>query len=234
MKILLLFIIPLLLFCSKALSQQCPPSILKIQSPMCDTPRNLAVNDINCTAAKLTWKGNKNQQYIVQITGTDATANTVFETKAADYAINENGNCTAAIAIKEGEKINWNVQAICNINGVIIYSPVVEARETIIPSCLPVASQAKDDVNADATAMRLFPNPTTGSLTVAYYSRSSNKIQLSVFDMNGRRLFKQNANALAKTNSYSLNLNNLLPGNYMLEVSNGAISSRASFIILKN
>lgn len=234
MKILLIFTISLMAFWTNALTQQCPPSILKIQSPMCDTPRNLAVNDITCTTAKLTWKGNKNQQYIVQVTGTDATANTIFETGAADYSINENGNCTSVITVKEGEKINWNVQAICNINGVIIYSPVVEAKETLIPSCLPVASQAKDDLSKDVATMKVFPNPTTGNLTVEYYSRSSNKIQLSVFDMNGRRLFKQNTTALAKTNSYSLNLDHLLPGNYMLEIQNGATASRASFIILKN
>ncbi len=136
MKTFLLLSIQLHALYGNVFSQQCPSSALKIQSPLCDTPRNLRVNDIKCATVKLSWKGNKEQKYIVEATGADNAANTIFEVKAAEYSC-DNGNCFATISVKEGAKLNWNVQAICNINGVTIYSPKVEGKETFIPSCLP-------------------------------------------------------------------------------------------------
>ncbi len=62
-------------------SQQCPPSGLKIQMPLCDTPGNLRVSPLSCTSATLHWRGNSEQQYIVTLAGKDAADNLLFEEK---------------------------------------------------------------------------------------------------------------------------------------------------------
>src|SRR5215471_17295131 len=85
-----------------ALSQQCPPTVLKIQSPICDTPKNLNASNIKCATAQLNWQGSKEQKYIVTATGIDNAGNVIFKTDSAKYACDESGNCAAIINVKEG------------------------------------------------------------------------------------------------------------------------------------
>jgi hypothetical protein len=204
---------------------------MKIQSPICDTPQNLTVS-ATCTSAKLIWKGNKGQQYIVQATVTDDAGNTVSETKAADYSCGENGNCSAAIAVKEGEKLNWNVQAICNMNGAIIYSPVITAGQTIIPYCNAIASDAKTE--DDKNAIKVYPNPTTGYLTVELGNKIEPNIEFMVTDVNGKKVYERPGSNIARSgNSYQLDLHLLISGTYLLEVQNGSEIDRAKFILIR-
>jgi hypothetical protein len=232
MKTLLLLGILSLAFCSSSISQQCPPSALKIQSPMCDTPTNLKVNTVNCTTAKLNWKGNKEQAYIVNAAGIDANANTLFEFKEVKYSCNESGNCTATISVKEGALLNWNVQAICNINGAVIYSSVVNAKETTIPYCNAIASDTK--MKNDNDAIKVYPNPTTGYLTVELSNKIEPNIDLMVFDVNGKKLYERPGSSIARSgNGFQLDLHLLSAGTYLLEVHNGQETDRAKFILIK-
>ncbi|HEX5153582.1 MAG TPA: T9SS type A sorting domain-containing protein [Parafilimonas sp.] len=225
-----LFSIQLLALCGSLFSQQCPQSIMKIQSPICDTPQNLEAA-VACTSARLTWKGNKEQTYIVQATTTDEADNIIFETKQADYTCNNNVNCTAAIVVKEGEKLNWNVQAVCNINDAIIYSPVVEGRQTIIPSCRLIAVN-NDAISKNNTAgLKVYPNPTTGYLTVEYNSSYTGNARLAIYDLSGKQIFSSSNTATKGKNLYGLNLANLSQGTYYLELNNASEHRRIKFVI---
>lgn len=208
-------------------SQQCPPSVLKIQSPICDTPKNLSVSNIKCTSAQLNWQGNKEQKYIVAAIG---TGNTLFEIDSAKYSCDENGNCSANIDVKEGITLNWNVQAICNINGVTIYSPKVEGKEMVVPYCQSIAANAKTD-SSNAT-FRVYPNPTTGNLNVEYYSKVSGTVRLKVIDVNGKTLYIISNDARTGNNNYSLNLRNLSPGTYVLELSSNGNVEKVKFVLV--
>ena len=205
----LLFII-LLTVGKVVLSQQCPPTVLKIQSPICDTPKNLHVTIIKCTAVQLNWQGNNEQKYIVTATGTDNAGNVIFKTDSAKYACDESGSCNATINVKEGATLNWSIQAICNINGVIIYSPTIEGKETNLPYCQSIAANAKTD--SSSTNFRVYPNPTTGNLFVEYYSNVSGVAKLKVIDVNGKTLYTTSGNARKGNNTYNLSLRNLSPG----------------------
>ncbi len=222
-----LLIIQLFALCSAAFSQ-CPPSAMKIQSPICDTPRNLKAV-LTCTTAKLNWKGNNEQTYIVNATGTDADSNTIFEIKEAKYSCDENGNCAATISVKQGVILNWNVQAICNINSAQIYSPVVQDKQTTIPACNAVAQNAKkDNLNG---AIRVYPNPTTGKLTVEYNSNDAGNIHLIIYNLTGKKILSTTSTLIKGNNSYQLNLANLSQGTYYIELSNTIQSNRVKFVI---
>ena len=231
MKILLIFFA--FAINSNIFSQQCPPSVLRIQTPLCDTPKNLRISDISCTITQLLWNGNKEQQYIATATGRDNTANIVFETNQANYSCDDNGNCAATITVKEGAKLNWNVQAICNINGVTIYSPKVEGKEMIVPSCQSIAAGESNDSKTNSETIRVYPNPTTGYLTVEYNSKISGVVQLKVFDVNGKTSLSKILNAFTGTNKFVLDLHNLFPGTYLLNVNNNGNVRVAKFVLVR-
>ncbi len=80
----------------------------------------------------------------------------------------------------------------------------------------------------------MYPNPTTGYLTVEYYSNNTGALQLNVFDMAGKKAFNQSGNAVTGNNSYKLDLHSLLPGSYMLEVNYNTEVSRIKFVLVRN
>ena len=226
-----LITIQLLALCSSIFSQQCPLSIMKIQSPICDTPQNLKAA-VTCTSATLTWTGNKQQTYIVQATTTDNAGNIIAETKAANYSCNDNSTCAAAIAVQEGETLNWNVQAVCNINNATIYSPMIEGRETIIPSCRLIAANNNEEVNKNTAAvLKVYPNPTTGYLTVEYNSSYAGNAHLSIYDLSGKNIFSRSNAVTTGKNIYRLDLARFSQGTYYLELNSAIENNRIKFVI---
>jgi hypothetical protein len=164
---------------------------------------------------------------------TDAAGNTISETKAAGYSCDENGNCAATISVKEGARVNWNVQSICSINGVTVYSPKVEGREAFIPYCQAITSLEK--TNSSAETIRVYPNPTTGYLTVEFSSKAEGNTGFTVLDMSGKKVYYRSAGEVNKTNSgYQLDLHGLSSGAYLLEVHNGKEVSRVKFVLFRN
>ncbi len=231
MKPLFLLSIILSAFCSSVISQ-CPQPGLKVQSPVCDSPRNLKVNAINCQKLNVGWKGNKDQTYVVEATYMDAATNTIFHAKGTNISCGEYGNCSATISVKEGAKINWNVQSICLIEGATIHSYKVEGKQVFIPYCQPVTTREGNNITDET--IRVYPNPTTGYLTVEYFSNNAGNIQFKIFDMNGKMVWEKFDVAKKTNNSYKLDLRNLLPGSYMLNVNNGGDVSRVKFVLIRN
>jgi hypothetical protein len=147
----------------------------------------------------------------------------------AVQSANERGSCNASLNVTEGATLNWSVQAICNINGVIIYSPTIEGKETSIPYCQSIAANGKtDSIN---TNFLVYPNPTTGALYIEYYSKISGVVKLKVMDVNGKTLCSTTGNAKTGNNTYNLNLRNLSPGTYVLELTCNGSSNKAKFVL---
>jgi hypothetical protein len=67
----------------------------------------------------------------------------------------------------------------------------------------------------------VYPNPTTGALTIEYKSATDGTIELHVFDVTGKLMQVQSNSAFAGTNTYHLDLNSLNSGIYLLEIKNG-------------
>jgi len=69
-------------------------------------------------------------------------------------------------------------------------------------------------------ALELWPNPVSEEINLSLIGSRSNRLQLSVIDLNGR-VVKSSSNAIAKGNNrYSLPVNDLESGMYLLRISN--------------
>jgi len=209
---------------------QCPPSGLKIQTPVCDSPANLQANAINCSKLDVKWIGNKDQTYIVEATYADPATNNIIKENGRNISCDDNGNCSATIAVKEGAEVNWTVQSICSIEGVTFYSYKVDGNETLIPYCQPVTGGERKGISNEK--IRVYPNPTAGLLMVDYRAELAGNAECIIFDMSGKQVFRKSIGVLSKTvTRYTLDLHNLISGVYILELRNGQDISSARFVL---
>ena len=81
----------------------------------------------------------------------------------------------------------------------------------------------------------VYPNPSTGYLTVECLNKTSGNVKFEVFDMAGKMVFKKFENGLLNSaGSYQLDLHNLISGSYILEVRHVTDVNRVKFILFKN
>ncbi|HEX5152711.1 MAG TPA: T9SS type A sorting domain-containing protein [Parafilimonas sp.] len=228
MKIFLLLNTLLLAAGSITFSQQCPQAGLKIQTPVCDSPKNL-IAKAACEALHIKWKGNKDQAYIVKANYIDPATSQLVEAEAAKQSCDNNGNCSATIRIKEGATVNWSVEAVCSINGATLYSAETKGEATFIPYCNSIA----DNINKENTdkAIRVYPNPTTGYLTVEYYSKTAGNIEFKIYDVSGKMVYKQSGSSVKTNNRYQLDLRGFAAGVYTLKLTHGTAVSQVKVIL---
>ena len=206
---------------------QCPQSGLKIQSKDCGEPKGLAVANIGCAEMKIKWIGNSDQTFIVNANYANSKSGEMTVARVSDIS-NENGTCTAIIEAEEGSTIKWNIQAICKGKGAKVYSPPVTGPDTYIPMC------RREKESTLLKGFAVYPNPSKGSLMVEYTGKTESSIMLNIFDINGKKVFSQNQNAISNTmNQYKLDLHDLPPGTYMLEVVNGSETKQNKFVMLR-
>ncbi len=87
-------------------------------------------------------------------------------------------------------------------------------------------------INADNTpSLFISPNPSVGNITIKYNGNNTGKIDLVIYDKSGSVLFKKMDYAVRGNNTYNLNLSQLIPGGYYVELSDNNTKTRAKFII---
>jgi hypothetical protein len=84
--------------------------------------------------------------------------------------------------------------------------------------------------NAPATTS-IFPNPALNSATVVYTSSTSNEVNISVADINGRTVLGMNDNAIKGENKFIINTSGLSKGMYLVRISNGQDTQVKKLII---
>jgi hypothetical protein len=230
MRIYLLFI---LMFACCIVNAQCPPASLQIQTPICDSPRNLKANTIDCSKLKVNWKGNKDQTYIVEASCADPNTNSIIKKNGKDVSCDDDGNCSAIIPVKEGVMVNWNVQSECSINSVLFYSYKIEGDSVLIPYCA-IASNTITSRNKLSEAISVFPNPTTGYLTVEYNSNVPGNIKFEIYNSSGMKVFETSDILKKSNNQHQLDLRHLLSGTYFLKIINGVEATQVRFILMHN
>ena len=67
----------------------------------------------------------------------------------------------------------------------------------------------------------IFPDPATDKATIYYYSLFPGQLQVSITDVSGKAIRKQNARIVNGSNNISLNLDGLLKGDYMVYMTDG-------------
>jgi hypothetical protein len=81
--------------------------------------------------------------------------------------------------------------------------------------------------------LSLYPNPSTGNIIVTYNSDNARKIELRIYDINGKILFNEMAMAKKGLNSFHLNLSNFVSGPYFFELNNDGIKCMKKLLIAK-
>ena len=99
-----------------------------------------------------------------------------------------------------------------------------------MPYCNAIAENAAKE-NTDKTIC-VYPNPTTGYLTVEYYSKTAGNIEFKIYDVSGKMVFKQSGNAIKTSNRYQLDLRGFAKGTYMLKLTNGKEVSQVKVVLL--
>ena len=149
----------------------------------CATPTNVAYEN-----GVVTWTGDA-ANYNVHIVAGETTIDTTVN--AATYTIE---------GLNEGDHATVTVQAICDEENLSEWSEAVEFDYTV-------------GINSYAISANIFPNPTTGNVTV-----ESNAIgaDLTVFDMFGKLMMTSKV-AAERT---ELNFSSFAPGVYMVRIAN--------------
>jgi hypothetical protein len=106
---------------------------------------------------------------------------------------------------------------------------------TALISSTPFKLSQGDEVNPKSlnNVSNIYPNPSSGRITVDYNSETDGDVNLVVFDLMGRMIQNQMATASEGLNSFNLDYADLQPGIYMLEVINGSEMKQMKFEIVK-
>jgi hypothetical protein len=83
---------------------------------------------------------------------------------------------------------------------------------------------AKQNLTAIAPQLQLYPNPNKGSFTLAIEARGEEELQLKVSDLAGRVFFERSLVMEAGLNHYSVNLPQVAPGVYFVELKSTEVS----------
>lgn len=206
---------------------QCPHPGLNIQSTSCDSARNLQASAISCSQIKVQWQGSGSQSYVVRAIGITAANNASYEAGVSNYSCSKDGNCEAIITVKENSILSWSVQSACTQSNGTIYGFQANGKQVTVPFC------SKNDEAKAPLGLHVYPNPTTGSLTVDYKGTLTALTRISIFDMAGKKVYSVAGNAVSHTGTaFRLDLHALISGNYTLQVSNGKEISQAKFILM--
>ncbi len=146
------------------------------------------------------------------------------------YQWTKNGsNISGATQRKYSATTTGSYRVIVTSNG----CSTTSKKKVVTNSCIGnIARNTSSSVNTSSQLL-LYPNPTTGNINVTYYSNNNERTELRVYDRIGKILFTKTETAIKGSNAYQLNLSNLTPGIYELELSNGILPKRVKFVIEK-
>ena len=79
--------------------------------------------------------------------------------------------------------------------------------------------------------MSVFPNPTSGESTITFQLPEVQTCHLRLFDLNGRLIIDQSIQGTAGDNSFGLDLNELAPGMYLIEVGAAGMRGQKKLVV---
>lgn len=226
MKSIFLLLIALLLTAGNVFSQ-CQAPQQKIASPVCTKPSNAKVNSLSCTELKVQWQGSSAQTYEVNASIKNPATNKTESFTTTETTCDATSICTAIIPVTSGTKVTWSVQAICANKDRIFYSYALRGgKEISIPNC---------EMNEEANSItNIYPNPTSGNISVEYFSNNTGNVEFAVYNLMGKVVFTKSEKAAQGKNSmYKFDMPNLPSGIYLLEARNGTEIYEKNFVIEK-
>jgi hypothetical protein len=89
---------------------------------------------------------------------------------------------------------------------------------------------SEEDADQGAS-IQVYPNPTSGTITVTFLSTTSDKYSVDVVDITGRSVVTFSDNAKEGMNVQEIDLGNLAPGMYMLILRNSDMVESKRIIV---
>lgn len=87
-----------------------------------------------------------------------------------------------------------------------------------------------DVAKNELSSLMVYPNPNNGSFNVKFENTATDKVQLDVYDMSGRNIYKRNFNSQGSFNE-NIQLNSIQSGVYLLSIFDGERSQVQRVIV---
>lgn len=84
---------------------------------------------------------------------------------------------------------------------------------------------------ADNKIIRIFPQPAVNTLNLTINGISSNEINCTIYDLNGKMVLKTRVKNTSQKENYALDVSSLNSGAYLLDIDNVKIKIR--FAVMK-
>ncbi|NNM15658.1 MAG: T9SS type A sorting domain-containing protein, partial [Bacteroidia bacterium] len=85
----------------------------------------------------------------------------------------------------------------------------------------------------DADFINIFPNPSTGNVTIEYVMNANMDVEIKVMDITGRTVEQKSQNANSGMNSLKMDLSHLNNGVYFVNLNNTLENKVLKFVIQK-
>lgn len=85
--------------------------------------------------------------------------------------------------------------------------------------------------NGNGAKVSLYPNPNNGTFTLDFSNLTANEVTVSVMDINGRTIFNENMGSINGVATQSVNLNDVAPGYYNVNITVDGNSYQEKFIV---
>ena len=155
----------------------------------------------------------------------------IFEPLGPSYAICTITDIGANCTFKDSVFIDWTDKYYCGDasefyklkmcqSGVNVCMPWAQAKAALQASTatLGYCSVPKTDLTSNTNDFTVYPNPTTGVITISMPISQNSIGEVLILDVNGRRVYTENVSLLEGVFEHSLNLNNLPNGMYFLQL----------------
>ncbi|MDD5570725.1 MAG: T9SS type A sorting domain-containing protein [Bacteroidales bacterium] len=81
--------------------------------------------------------------------------------------------------------------------------------------------------------LKMFPNPANSSVNIKFTANESQQFNITISDLTGRVFYNQSATVVGGENNFSVDLNHISAGNYIVSLRGESINSNLKLIVTK-
>ena len=123
----------------------------------------------------------------------------------------------------------FKVQAICS-SGSSAYSNLASFRTSGFPG---LSYMESSNTILNTVDFKLYPNPVKDNLTVEFTGVSDGNVKVNFYNLSGQKVMNIGNPSVKGLNTFKLNTNKLIPGFYILEITNKGQRQHQKFLITK-
>ena len=171
----------------------------------CNVPTNLTASNITSQSAQIDWNGvvgASQYDYVLDQSSSDPSVTGAAQTSTSK----------AESGLTPSTMYYYHVRTDCGSGNFSAW--VTNSFMTLDPAGIA-------NVSNNATALSVLGYPTTNSMTLAFTLKQAGSTAVTITDLAGRTVYNTNIAATTGTQQQSLSGLNLVPGMYLVRISNG-------------